>query len=130
MAGGEELEYAEPEREWSGWKSAWTGLSESQRRAGMRGGGVLGLGVPGCGPIVPGRWGGGVPGRWGSGVPRLGAKAGRTNGAEACRANGAEACQDEGCAGMWGGGVPGRGTCRDERRRHALPCRDKWRAGM
>ncbi len=36
----------------------------------------------------------------------------------------------EGRPDQWGGGVPGRGTCRDERRRHALLYRDKWRAGM
>jgi hypothetical protein len=74
-----------------GMPGLWACREEGRRRAGTRG-------VPGCGPIVPGRWGGGVPGRWGRGVPGLGAKAGRTNGAEVCR--------DEGRAGMRGGGMP------------------------
>jgi len=96
-----------------GMPGLWACREEGRRRAGTRG-------VPGCGPIVPGRWGGGVPGRWGRGVPGLGAKAGRTNGAEVCR--------DEGRAGMRGGGMPcytgtsGVPGCRAE----ACPVPARW----
>jgi hypothetical protein len=106
-----------------GMPGLWAGREEGRRRAGTSG-------VPGCWPIVPGRWGGGVAGRWGRGVPGLGAKASRTNGAEVCQD---EVCRDVGrrCAGgMRGGGMPCHTGTSDVLGSRAETCRPDGVGGV